>query len=427
VTDLAWRFDEAEALRLDAEDPMARFREAFHVPAGPGGDPLIYLVGNSLGLMPRAARAEVDQVMNDWARLAVEGHFHARDPWYSYHERFREPMARIVGGQPSEVVAMNSLTVNLHLLLATFWQPAGGRTRIVMEGDAFPSDSYAIASHVHHRGLDPDTTVVVLRPEPGESTLSAEAIEDYLATQGDAVALVLLGGVHYYSGQRHDLGRITAAAHRAGARAGFDLAHAAGNVPLALHDWDVDFAAWCGYKYLNGGPGAIAGAFVHERHGRNPGLPRLAGWWGNDPATRFRMHLNPSFVPQPGADGWQLSNPPILAMAPLAASLAVFDAAGIGALREKSVRLTGYLAALLEQTGGRRVTLLTPSDPEARGCQLSLLVRERSRDLFEALAAAGVVADYRPPDVIRLAPVPLYNTFHEMWRLAGIFQRVLAG
>lgn len=417
--------DEAEARGLDAADPLARFRAEFHLPAAPSGEPAIYLVGNSLGLMPRGARAEVEQVLADWERLAVDAHFQGRPPWYRYHERFREPLARLVGAAPGEVVAMNSLSVNLHLMLASFWRPAGNRTRIVMEGDAFPSDSYAIETHVRHRGLDPDREIVVLRPGPGDAVLPAEEFEAFLEAEGQTVALVLVGGVHYYSGQRHDLARITAAAHRAGALAGFDLAHAAGNVPLSLHQWGVDFAAWCSYKYLNAGPGAIAGVFVHERHGRDAALPRLAGWWGNDPETRFQMHLNPRFRPVEGADGWQLSNPPILAMAPLAASLQLFDAAGMAALREKSVRLTRCLEAEVAAAGGRRITILTPADPEARGCQLSLLVPEGSRRLFDALTAAGVVADYRPPDVIRMAPVPLYNSFHDIWRLGQALRAAL--
>jgi len=417
--------DEAGARELDAADPLARFRAEFHLPPAPSGEPAVYLVGNSLGLMPRGARGEVDQVLEDWERLAVEAHFHGRPPWYRYHERFREPLARLVGAGPGEVVAMNSLTVNLHLMLASFWRPAGRRTRILMEADAFPSDSYAIETHVRHRGLDPEREVVVLRPRPGEAALPAAEFEAFLEAEGGTVALVLVGGVHYYSGQRHDLGRITAAAHRAGALAGFDLAHAAGNVPLSLHEWDVDFAAWCSYKYLNGGPGAIAGVFVHERHGRDPGVPRLAGWWGNDPETRFRMHLNPRFQPVAGADGWQLSNPPILAMAPLAASLQLFDAAGMAALREKSVRLTRCLEALVASVAGPRITILTPADPEARGCQLSLLVPDGSRRVFDALSAAGVVTDYRPPDVIRMAPVPLYTSFHDLWRTGQALRAAL--
>lgn len=406
-------------------DPFAHFRSAFALPTDAAGAPLIYLTGNSLGLMPLGASERVEQVMRQWAELAVEGHFDGPEPWYTYHDQFREPMARVVGALPGEVVVMNTLTVNLHLMLATFWQPAGRRTRIVIEADAFPSDTYAVESHVQARGLDPAATVVQLRPRAGEVTLRTDDIEAFLQAEGETVALVMLPGVQYYTGQRLDLGRITAAAHRAGALAGFDLAHSAGNVPLALHDWDVDFAVWCTYKYLNGGPGSLAAAFVHERHGNNPALPRFAGWWGTAPGTRFRMHLNPHFVPRPGAEGWAASNPPILAMAPLLASLGVFDEATMPALRARSVQLTGRLERGLEEACGDRVRLLTPRDPEARGCQLSMLVPEDSRGVFDRLRAAGVVADYRQPDVIRMAPVPLYNTLEEMDEVAARFRAAL--
>ncbi|HUG27860.1 MAG TPA: kynureninase [Gemmatimonadales bacterium] len=401
------------------------FRSRFALPVGSDGRPLIYLTGNSLGLMPLSAPARVGQILDQWARLAVEGHFSGVDPWYTYHDQFREPMARVVGARAGEVVVMNTLTVNLHLMLATFWQPVPGRTRIVIEADAFPSDTYAVESHVQARGFDPAEVVVRLGPPGGESLLRTEDLEGFLADEGGSVALVMLPGVQYFTGQWLDIERMTTAAHRAGARAGFDLAHAAGNVPLALHDWNVDFAVWCTYKYLNAGPGAIAAAFVHERHGNDPGLPRLAGWWGNDPATRFRMHLNRHFVPRPGAEGWAASNPPILAMAPLLASLEIFDEAGMPALRRKSLTLTGALEAGLRAAAGDRATILTPSDPEARGCQLSVRVPEHSRAVFDHLRACGVVADYRQPDVIRLAPVPLYNTIEEMHQVATYFAAAL--
>lgn len=401
------------------------YRSRFALPLGRDGQPLIYLTGNSLGLMPLGAPGRVEQVMDQWARLAVEGHFSGDDPWYTFHDQFREPMARVVGARADEVVVMNTLTVNLHLMLATFWQPVPGRTRIIMEADAFPSDTYAVESQVRARGLDPAEVVVQLRPRNGEHLLRTEDIEGFLADEGGSVALVMLPGVQYYTGQLLDIERITAAAHRAGARAGFDLAHAVGNVPLALHDWNVDFAVWCTYKYLNAGPGAIAAAFVHERHGNDPELPRLAGWWGNDPATRFRMHLNPHFIPRQGAEGWAASNPPILAMAPLLASLEIFDEATMPALRRQSVALTGVLEAGLREAAGDRMTILTPSDPGARGCQLSLLVPNHSRAIFDDLRASGVVADYRQPDVIRMAPVPLYNTVEEMGEVVAHFRAAL--
>jgi kynureninase len=405
----------------------ASHRHHFALPTDATGAPLIYLTGNSLGLMPVGAREVVEQVLDQWARRAVEGHFAGDAPWYTYHDRFREPMARVAGALPHEVAVMNTLTVNLHMMLATFWRPEGQRTRIVIEADAFPSDTYAVESHVQVRGYDPAATVVRLMPRAGEVMLRTEDIEAFLDREGETVALVMLPGVQYYTGQRLDIGRITAAAHRAGALAGFDLAHSAGNVPLALHDWNVDFAVWCTYKYLNGGPGSLAAAFIHERHATNPHLPRFAGWWGTDPATRFRMHLNPHFVPRPDAEGWAASNPPILAMAPLLASLELFDAATMPALRDDSVALTGRLErGLLEQCGDR-VTMLTPADPEARGCQLSLLVPRDSRGVFDRLRAAGVVADYRQPDVIRMAPVPLYNTLEEMDEVGILFRAAMDG
>lgn len=406
------------AAELDAADPLAPFRAEFAIPRGPDGRPVVYLAGNSLGLMPTGAREAVNALLDAWRDLAVEGHFKGAAPWYTWHDQFREPMARVVGARPEEVVVMNTLTANLHCMLASFWRPAGRRTRIVIEEDAFPSDTYAVESHVAVRGLDPAEVVVRLRPRDGEHLLREEDIEAYLDDQGDTVALVLLPGVQYFTGQRLDLARLVAAAHRAGALAGFDLAHAAGNVPVALHDWQVDFAVWCTYKYLNAGPGAVAAAFVHERHGANPLIPRLAGWWGNDPATRFRMHLNRHFEPRPGAEGWAMSNPPLLAMAPLAAALAQFDRAGMPALRAKSVALTGYLEARIREAAGDRVRILTPANPEARGCQLSLHAPSRSRELFDHLTAAGILGDYRQPDVIRMAPVPLSNTFTEMDRVA---------
>ncbi|HEX6852110.1 MAG TPA: kynureninase [Candidatus Polarisedimenticolaceae bacterium] len=409
------RLGEQEAIALDAADPLARFRDRFELPTGPDGRSLVYLAGNSLGLMPRAARAYVAQELDDWARLGVEGHFHAKTPWYGYHETLRDPLARLVGALPGEVVAMNSLTVNLHLMLATFYRPTPSRHAILIEEKAFPSDIYAAQSQATLRGLDPASSVLVV-PE-------TEVLET-LERRGGEIAVVLLSGVQYYGGRLFDIPAITRAARSKGCVVGWDLAHAAGNVPLELHDWNVDFAAWCSYKYLNAGPGAIAGCFVHERHASNVALPRMGGWWGNDPETRFRMHLNETFVPRATADGWQLSNPPILAMAPLRASLEIFDEAGIGPLRSKSLRLTAFLEALLEAVPGSPFEILTPRDPEARGCQLSLRVKDRPRERFAALEAAGVVADFRPPEVIRVAPVPLYNSFHDVWRAAEAIAEV---
>jgi kynureninase len=413
--------DEQFALQLDAEDPLKDFREKFHLPLGKNGNPFIYLAGNSLGLMPKSARELVEQELDDWARLAVDAHLGAKTPWYSYHETLREPAARLVGAQPNEVICMNSLTVNLHLMMATFYRPTKARFKIVMEEPAFPSDTYAVKSQIVHHGLDPKEALVLARPRDGEFTVRHEEIEALLEREGDEIALVLLAGVNFFTGQLFDIGKVTAAAQKRGCMVGIDLAHAAGNVPLTLHDWNVDFAAWCSYKYLNAGPGAVAGAFVHERHATNRALPRFAGWFGNDPATRFRLHLEPEFIPVASADSWQVSNPPIFSMAPLRASLAIFDeAGGMKALREKSLKLTGYLEFLLGQAGSDRFTIITPRDPEARGCQLSILAHEHPRELHKELEAAGVKCDFREPNVIRAAPTPLYNSFHEMWRFAKI-------
>jgi kynureninase len=420
----AFRPDEEFARGLDAADALGGFRERFHLPRRPDGRPQIYFCGHSLGLQPRSARALVEQELGAWADLGVEGHFHGPSPWYSYHETVREPGARLVGARPGEVVYMNGLTVNLHLLLTTFYRPTPGRFRILIDEPTFPSDRYAVQSQLRHHGYEWERGLLAARPRPGEATLRTEDVEELLARRGQEVAVVLLAGVNFLTGQVLDVPRLTAAARRQGCAVGLDLAHSAGNVPLSLHDWDVDFAVWCSYKYLNGGPGAVAGCFVHERHGRATGLPRLAGWWGNDPATRFRMQLESDFVPRPGADGWQLSNPPVLALAPVRASLALFDEAGLAALRARSERLTGYLQFLLDRLPPGRVEVLTPREPERRGCQLSLRVADRPREALRALQAEGVVCDFREPDVLRVAPVPLYNTFHEVWTFAHTLGRV---
>ncbi len=418
----SYESDQSFAHRLDAEDPLRQCRELFHLPQRPDGAPVIYFCGNSLGLQPKTVRVLIEQELEDWAKLAVDAHFHGRTPWYSYHEVFRESGARLVGAVPDEVVMMNSLTVNLHLMMATFYRPTRERHKVLIDGPAFPSDLYAVQSQIRHHGFDPAESLLIAQPREGEHAIRTEDLESLLEQRGQEIALVLFSGVNFFTGQWFDLERITAAGRRQGCVVGLDLAHAAGNVPLQLHDWQVDFAVWCSYKYLNSGPGAVAGCFVHEKHGRNLKLPRLAGWWGNDPATRFRMHLEPEFVPQPGAEGWQVSNPPILAMAPLRASLAMFDAAGMSNLRAKSERLTGYLEYLLDRLPSGRVQIITPRDPAQRGCQLSLLVQARPRDVMQALEARGVVCDFREPNVIRVAPVPLYNTYREVWAFAQMLR-----
>jgi kynureninase len=413
--------DEQFALKLDTEDPLRAFRDKFHLPVGKDGEPLIYFAGNSLGLMPKSAQAIVEEELDNWAKLGVDAHHATGTPWYTYHEALREPTARLIGAKPLEVICMNSLTVNLHLMMATFYRPTKSRFKILMEEPAFPSDTYAIKTQIAHHGLDPRDALILARPCKTEFTLRVEDIIDLIEKNADQLAVVMLAGVNFFTGQLFDIEKIAAAARERGIVAGFDLAHAIGNVPLLLHDWDVDFAVWCSYKYLNAGPGAVAGAFVHERHATNTKLSRLAGWFGNDPNTRFRLHLEAEFVPVPSADGWQISNPPIFAMAPLRASLAIFDdAGGMEPLRAKSIRLTNYLEFLLTEIGSKKFTVITPRNPDERGCQLSILAHEHPKELFSKLQAADVKCDFREPNVIRVAPTPLYNTFHEVWRFARI-------
>jgi kynureninase len=371
--------------------------------------------------MPKGARQLVEQELDDWAKLGVDAHLEAATPWYTYHESLREPTARLVGAKPIEVICMNSLTVNLHLMMATFYRPTKSRFKILMEEPAFPSDTYAIKTQIIHHGLDPKHALVLARPRKGEFTVRTEEIVDLIEKEGDQLAVVMIGGVNFFTGQLFDMPEIAKTAQKRGIIVGFDLAHTVGNVPLAFHDWNVDFAVWCSYKYLNAGPGAVAGAFIHERHATNTKLPRLAGWFGNDPNTRFRLHLEPEFIPVPSADGWQISNPPIFSMAPLRSSLSIFDAAGgMEPLWAKSIKLTGYLQFLLEHGGSKRFTAITPRDADCRGCQLSILAHEHPKELFKKLEAAGVKCDFREPNVIRAAPTPLYNTFHEVWRFAQI-------
>jgi kynureninase len=414
----------AFARRMDAGDPLSGFRDRFLIPRRPDGEEVVYFAGNSLGLQPKTTHAYVDAELEDWAKYGVEGHFHARHPWMPYHEFLTEQTARLVGAKPVEVVVMNSLTVNLHLMMVSFYRPTPERHKIIIEGQAFPSDQYAVASQIRFHGYDPAEALVELHPRPGEATLRTEDIEAVIEREGPATALVMLGGVNYYTGQAFEMDRITRAARAQGCAVGFDLAHAAGNLALRLHEWGPDFAVWCSYKYLNAGPGSLAGCFVHERHARRFDLPRFAGWWGHDKATRFRMPH--TFDPMPGAEGWQLSNPPILPLAALRASMDLFDEAGIERLRAKSERLTGYLAYLLERLGHDAVELLTPDDPRQRGCQLSIRVREGGPAVFDRLTAAGIVCDWREPDAIRAAPVPLYNTFEDVFRFAEVFAEALA-
>ena len=418
MTDL---FTDAYATARDTADPLRAFRDEFLIPRH-GQSEQAYFCGNSLGLQPRGARAHVEEVLDKWATEAVEGHFTGQAQWMPYHELVREPLARVVGAQPSEVVAMNSLTANLHLMMVSFYQPTIERTAILVEAGSFPSDRYAVESQLQYRGLPPRHTLIEVAPDEPDGTISMAAIERAIAEHGKRLALILWPGVQYRTGQAFDLKEITRLGHDAGCIVGFDLAHAAGNLPLQLHDSGADFAVWCHYKYMNSGPGAVAGCFVHERHARTP-RPRFAGWWGNDPAVRFRM--GPQFDPTPGADGWQLSNPPILGLAPLRASLDQFDRAGMPALREKSLRLTGYLETLIREHLGGTLQIVTPRDAARRGAQLSLRVaggREQGRALFEHLGAQGIVGDWREPDVIRISPAPLYNTHADVLRFVRAAQ-----
>ena len=413
MTDL---YSDDYALARDAADPLSALRAEFHLPRH-GDSEQAYFVGNSLGLQPRSARAMVDEVMEKWARDAVEGHFLEPAPWMPYHELVRNGLAEVVGAEPQEVVAMNSLTANLHLMMVSFYRPTRERPAILMEAGAFPSDRHALASQVQFHGFDPATDLIELEPDEPDGTISMQAIERAIATHGPRLALVLWPGVQYRTGQAFDIEAITRLGHAAGAIVGFDLAHATGNLALQLHAHGPDFAVWCHYKYMNAGPGAVGGCFVHARHARTD-RPRFAGWWGHDQGSRFRME--PGFAPTPGADGWQLSNPPILSLAPLRASLDLFSrAGGMGALRARSVRLTGYLEALIRERLPGVLQIATPREPERRGAQLSLRVaggRERGRALFEYLAHQGVLGDWREPDVIRISPAPLYNSHADILR-----------
>ncbi len=408
------------AAALDQQDGLASYRNQFHFPQHEGKD-MIYLTGNSLGLQPKSTRTAVLQELEDWATFGVEGHFYAKNPWYSYHEMFARPSAMIVGAQESEVVVMNQLTVNLHLLLISFYQPSGKRRKILFETKPFPSDHYAFESQAKLHGFDPQEVLVEMQPRQGERLLRTEDIIEKIESLGDELALVCFGGVNYFTGQFFDIPAITMAGHKVGAHVGFDLAHAAGNVPLHLHRDQVDFACWCSYKYLNSGPGGVAGAFVHERHHKNKSLHRLAGWWGHNKSTRFLME--PGFDPIESAEAWQLSNAPVLSMAAHKAALDIFQEVGMDRLREKSELLTAYLQFLIENAANNSDTkydIITPKNPSERGCQLSIVVPGATKQLVKDLASKGVIVDWREPNVIRVAPVPLYNSFMDLYRFVEI-------
>ena len=411
------------AAAMDARDPLAHFRERFCLPKTKSGDDCIYLCGHSLGLQPKTASSYLEQGMRDWAQLGVEGHFHGKTPWVPYHRLLTQQTATLVGAHPAEVVVMNSLTVNLHLMMASFYRPTRERNKILVERGAFPSDQYAVKSQICFHGFDPGSSLLELTPRDGEFCMHDEDVESLIDREGESIALILLGGVNYVTGQVFDMAGITKAGRRKGCVVGFDLAHAAGNMPLRLHDWAPDFAVWCSYKYLNGGPGCVAGCFVHERHAVAGELPRFAGWWGHDEKTRFQM--GPVFQPMAGAEGWQLSNPPILALAPLRASMEIFSEAGLERLRDKSVSLTGYMEFLLDQHTSPRFSVITPREPQRRGAQLSIRVPGEGRELCDRLAGAGVIGDWREPDTFRVAAVPLYNSYQDVYRFVQRFSAAL--
>ena len=407
---------------MDREDPLASYRSQFLIPQNKDGSEVIYFCGNSLGLQPKMAQESIQDVLEDWATKGVDSHFEGKRPWIGYHENLSQQMARLVGALTHEVTLMNTLTVNLHLMLVSFYQPTGRRHKILIESDAFPSDRYAIQSQLNWHGYR--DSLLELRPRPGEILLRNEDILDYLFNHGDEIELVLLGCPNYYTGQVYAIDEITSMAQQKGCKVGFDLAHGVGNIPFNLHDANVDFAVWCTYKYLNGGPGSIAGCFIHEKHAHDQNLPRFAGWWGQNHETRFLMPDH--FDPVPGIEGWQISNIPILSMAPLRASLNLFDAAGMTTLRLKSIKLTGLLESLINSIHDDRISILTPTEQDARGCQLSIRVEDVGKSLFDLISKRNVTVDWREPDVIRVAPVPLYNTYSEVLAFAEILEECLA-
>ena len=411
----------------DQQDELSAYRQCFYLPKINGKDAL-YFTGNSLGLQPKSTREYVQQELDDWAKYGVEGHFEAKNPWVSYHKILSEPFAQLVGANKEEVVAMNGLSVNLHLMMVSFYQPTSNRTKIICEAKAFPSDQYMLESQVKFHGLNPNDTIIEVSPRDGEHTIREEDILSTIEEVGEELALVFWGGVNYYSGQVFDMAKITEKAHTQGAYVGFDLAHGVGNIELKLHDWNVDFACWCSYKYLNAGPGSVSGVFVHQKHDNNSNLPRFAGWWGHDEERRFLMEKN--FMPMKGAQGWQLSNAPVFAMAPCKASMDIFDEVGMPRLVSKSKRLTNYMEFIFNDISSRYnncdLEIITPKEEGHRGCQLSVLCHGQGRSMFDFITKEGVIADWREPNVIRLAPVPLYNSFEDIYHLGQIIEKALS-
>ncbi|MGM8361425.1 kynureninase [Flavobacterium sp. ARAG 55.4] len=413
----------AFAQQLDSQDPLHKYRNEFYFPEV-NNKKVIYFTGNSLGLQPKRTKAYIDEIMNDWANLAVEGHFYAKKPWWDYQERFAEPLSKIVGAKPSEVTVMNTLTVNLHLLMVSFYRPTKNRFKIICEEKAFPSDQYMFQSQVGFHGFKPEDAIVEVKRRDGEHNIRTEDVIAKIDEVGEELALVLIGGVNYYTGQVFDMKAITAAGKAVGAYVGWDLAHAAGNVKLELHDWNVDFAAWCSYKYMNSGPGNASGCFVHEKHHNNPDLPRFAGWWGHNKERRFKME--PDFDPVQGADGWQISNLPVLSLAPYLASVEMFAKIGMEALIEKRDKITAYLEFILHEIDKEvdsNFEIITPSNPAERASQLSVFLHGEGRSLFDYLMKNGVITDWREPNVIRLAPVPLYCSFEDMYHFGQILKK----
>ena len=408
---------------MDQNDPLASYRNAFHIPKEDNGKCWLYFTGNSLGLQPKSTKLAIDQELNDWAKLGVEGHFEAKNPWMPYHEFLTESMAKIVGAKPIEVVVMNTLTTNLHLLMVSFYNPTPKRCKILIESDAFPSDRYAVQTQLEFHGFDANECLVEWHPRKGETLLRIEDLEHILEEQGDEIALLLIGGVNYYTGQYLNLKEIAKLGHAKGCKVGIDLAHGVGNIQPELHDSGVDFAAWCTYKYLNSGPGSLGGIFVHERYANDKTLKRFAGWWSQNKATRFNM-LQPLDI-TPGAEGWQLSNPPILSMAAIKASLDLFNEVGMTALRQKSLKLTAYLEFLINELNHPHIHIITPTNPNERGCQLSIQVKNADKTLHKQLIENHVITDWREPDVIRCAPVPFYNSFEDVFRMVEILKNLL--
>jgi kynureninase len=411
------------AKQLDQEDPISYLRNEFHIPRDKDGKEWLYFTGNSLGLQPKITSKYIEQELNDWANFGVEGHFEAKNPWLSYHELLTDAMAKVVGAKPVEVVVMNTLTTNLHLLMVSFYQPSKTKYKIIIESDAFPSDRYAVQSQLSFHGFDPEEALIEWKPKEGKELLELEDLKSILDSQGDEVALLLIGGVNYYTGQYLDIKKIAELGHAKKCMVGIDLAHGAGNIQPNLHDSSIDFAAWCTYKYLNSGPGSLSGLFVHEKHAQRKDLPRFAGWWNHNKETRFNMRQ--PFDVMSGAEGWQLSNPPILSMAAIKASLDIFEKVGMDALLKKSKKLTGFFEYLINEIASDTIKIITPTNPNERGCQLSLQVKNADKNLHKKLTENNIITDWREPDVIRCAPVPMYTSFEDVYQMVSMLESLL--